>query len=191
MVTNHKFLGYNQPTIFQVLFNITGDARLSAFLGLVFVAKKNRLEVVRVKHNIRFARILVAAAVLGLGLLVAMQASAKTISAEDWAERLKPAGELCLQGMDCGGVAAPVVVGPKSADQVYNSVCMACHDTGAAGAPKRGDAAAWAPRITQGIATLYEHSLTGIRGMPAKGGNPNLSDDEVKSAVDYIVEASR
>lgn len=143
------------------------------------------------KHTIRFSRILAAAAVLGFGLLIAAQASAKTMSAEAWAERLQPAGELCLQGMDCGGTVAPVVAGPKTADQVYNSVCMACHDTGAAGAPKRGDKAAWAPRLTQGMATLYEHSINGIRGMPAKGGNPKLSDDEVKSTVDYIVEASR
>lgn len=143
------------------------------------------------KNNIRFARILAAAAVLGLGLLIAAQASAKTISAEDWAERLKPAGELCLEGMDCGGVVEAVAAGPKSGSEVYNSVCMACHDTGAAGSPKRGDAAAWASRLEQGMATLYEHSLSGIRGMPAKGGNPKLSDDEVKLAVDYIVEASR
>ena len=143
------------------------------------------------KHNIQVARIVAAVAVLGLGLLVAVHASASNVSADTIAERLKPSGELWLQGMDCGGVAAPVVVGPKSADQVYNTVCMACHDTGAAGSPKRGDKAAWAPRLTQGMATLYEHSLNGIRGMPAKGGNPKLSDDEVKSAVDYIVEASR
>lgn len=144
------------------------------------------------KHNMRIARILAAAAVLGLGFLVAAQATAKTVSAETIAERLKPSGELCLQGMDCGGVAAPVAAaGPKSGSEVYNSVCMACHDTGAAGSPKRGDVAAWESRLEQGMATLYEHSLNGIRGMPAKGGNPNLSDDEVKLAVDYIVEASR
>lgn len=160
-------------------------------MNLILVAQKNKLEVVRVKHNIQVARILAVAAVLGLGLLIAAQATASNVSADAIAERLKPSGELCLQGMDCGGVAAPVVVGPKSAEDVYNGLCMSCHDTGAAGAPKRGDAAAWAPRIEQGIATLYDHSINGIRGMPAKGGNPKLSDDEVKSAVDYIVEASR
>lgn len=143
------------------------------------------------KHNIQVTRILAAAAVLGLGLLMAAQASAKTVSADTIAERLKPSGELCLEGMDCGGVVEAVAAGPKSASDVYNSVCMACHDTGAAGSPKRGDKDAWAPRLEQGMATLYEHSLTGIRGMPAKGGNPKLSDEEVKSAVDYIVEASR
>lgn len=144
------------------------------------------------KHNIQVARILAAAAIFGLGLLVTVQASASTVSADVIAERLKPSGELCLEGMDCGGVAPPApAAGPKSAEQVYNSICMACHDTGAAGSPKRGDVAAWAPRLEQGMATLYEHSLNGIRGMPAKGGNPNLSDEEVKSAVDYIVEASR
>jgi len=87
-----------------------------------------------VKHNIQVARILAAAAVLGLGLLITAQATASTVSADTIAERLKPSGELCLQGMDCGGVAAPVVAGPKSAEDVYNGLCMSCHDTGAAGA---------------------------------------------------------
>ncbi|WP_292252532.1 c-type cytochrome [Marinospirillum sp.] len=144
------------------------------------------------KQRIQVSRILAAAAVLGFGVLMALQVQARNATPEQIAERLKPSGELCLQGMDCGGVAAaPVAAGPKSGDQVYNSVCMACHNTGAAGAPKKGDVAAWSTRLAQGVDTLYDHSLNGIRGMPAKGGNPNLSDAEVKAAVDYLIEASR
>lgn len=144
------------------------------------------------KQRIQVSRILAAAAVLGFGMLMALQVQAKNATAEQIAERLKPSGELCLQGMDCGGVAAaPAAAGSKSGDQVYNTVCMACHNTGAAGAPKKGDVAAWSARLAQGMDTLYDHSLKGIRGMPAKGGNPNLSDAEVKAAVDYLVEASR
>nr|WP_282103571.1 c-type cytochrome [Halomonas getboli] len=74
---------------------------------------------------------------------------------------------------------------------VYGSVCMACHDTGAAGAPKKGDATAWAPRLDKGIATLYDHAINGFNAMPAKGGNPSLSDDEVKAAVDHLVSAAQ
>lgn len=144
------------------------------------------------KQRIQVSRILAAAAVLGFGLLMALQVQARNATPEQIAERLKPSGELCLQGMDCGGLtAAPVAAGPKSGDQVYNSVCMACHNTGAAGAPKKGDVAAWASRLAQGMDTMYDHSIKGIRGMPAKGGNPNLSDAEVKAAVDYLIEASR
>ncbi len=76
--------------------------------------------------------------------------------------------------------------------QVYEGLCVACHAAGVAGAPKFGDKAAWAPRIAQGMDTLYMHSINGFQGktgvMPPKGGNPSLSDAEVKAAVDYMVK---
>jgi cytochrome c5 len=73
----------------------------------------------------------------------------------------------------------------------FDSVCMACHATGVAGAPKLGDKAAWAPRIKQGKDTLYNHALHGKGAMPPKGGNASLADDAVKAAVDYMVSASQ
>jgi len=79
--------------------------------------------------------------------------------------------------------------------QIYSGTCFACHGTGAAGAPKAGDKAAWGPRIAQGNATLYKHALHGFQGkhgvMPAKGGNTGLSDADVKSAVDYMVSLAK
>jgi cytochrome c5 len=75
--------------------------------------------------------------------------------------------------------------------KVYDSICVACHAAGIAGAPKLGDKAAWGPRIEQGMDTLYAHSINGFQGktgvMPPKGGNMALSDDEMKAAVDYMV----
>lgn len=79
--------------------------------------------------------------------------------------------------------------GPKqlqSGSAVYTASCAACHDSGAAGAPKSGDSAAWSPRIAQGYDTLVSHAIQGIRGMPAKGGNPGLDDIEVARAVAYM-----
>ena len=78
----------------------------------------------------------------------------------------------------------------------YDSICVACHGSGIPGIPQLGDAAEWAPRIEQGNDTLYEHAIVGYTGasgmpMPAKGGNPDLSDDAVKAAVDYIVASSQ
>ncbi len=77
---------------------------------------------------------------------------------------------------------------------VYDTYCMACHAMGVAGAPKYGDAEAWAARIAQGRDTLYEHSLNGFQGsagiMPPKGGFSNLSDAEVKAAVDHMATAA-
>lgn len=75
----------------------------------------------------------------------------------------------------------------------YNTACIACHGTGAAGAPKLGDIAAWAPRIAQGIETLYTVTLNGKPGtaMMAKGGNASISDDDAKAATDYMVANSK
>lgn len=73
-------------------------------------------------------------------------------------------------------------------EAVYNQACMACHMTGAAGAPILGDEAAWAPRMEKGIDTLYTHAIEGFNAMPPKGGQMGLSDEEVKAAVDFMVE---
>ena len=81
----------------------------------------------------------------------------------------------------------------RSGEEVYNSACLACHLTGAAGAPKLGEAAAWADRIAKGIDTLYDSGIKGLpgTGMIAKGGCMNCSDEEVRAAVDYMVEGSQ
>ncbi|MCG3200295.1 MAG: hypothetical protein NFCOHLIN_00146 [Gammaproteobacteria bacterium] len=73
---------------------------------------------------------------------------------------------------------------------IAQGICMACHQAGMNGAPKFANKVAWATRIAQGREKLYEHSIKGLRGMPPRGGNPNLTDDEVKAAVDYMVKAA-
>jgi len=77
----------------------------------------------------------------------------------------------------------------------YDSVCFACHATGAAGAPKAGDKAAWAPRIAQGLDVLKQHANQGFQGnsgfMPAKGGRTDLSDADVGAAVEYMVSLAK
>ena len=78
----------------------------------------------------------------------------------------------------------------QSGEAVYNAACAACHATGAAGAPKFGDAGAWGPRIAQGYDTVLKHAVEGIRAMPAKGGNPDLDNVEVARAVVHMANAS-
>ncbi|RBI66704.1 cytochrome c5 family protein [Vreelandella sulfidaeris] len=109
------------------------------------------------------------------------------------AERLAPVGQLCLQGQDCGTAAAPASDSASSGgdidgEGIYGNVCSACHETGAAGAPVRGNEEAWAERTEQGFATLLEHAINGIGAMPPKGGNPNLSEEEMEAATAYMVE---
>ena len=92
-------------------------------------------------------------------------------------------------------IAAVALFGMMSSAQAdiktYRTACFACHGTGAAGAPKLGDKAAWKARIAQGMATLNKNAIEGIRGMPAKGGRADLSDAKVKSAVKYLVDGSK
>nr|WP_240457798.1 c-type cytochrome [Halomonas socia] len=132
---------------------------------------------------------------LGLAVAAASQAHAEA-DHDAIAERLRPVGQVCLQGQDCG-TAAAAESGDAAAENgngidgeaIYGRVCAACHDSGAAGAPMMDDADAWADRIDQGIETLYDHAINGIGAMPPKGGNPNLSDEEVMASTNYLVES--
>ncbi len=74
---------------------------------------------------------------------------------------------------------------------VFDSTCAACHATGAAGAPKFGDKAAWAPRIKTGADALHTSALKGKGVMPPKGGNPSLSDADVIAAADYMISHAK
>jgi cytochrome c5 len=92
-----------------------------------------------------------------------------------------------------GNVVLAEASGPKgmlTGEQVYTQVCKVCHETGLAGAPKFGDKAAWSARIATGEATLDQHAIAGYTGkagaMPAKGGNADLTDDEVRRAVAFM-----
>jgi cytochrome c5 len=101
------------------------------------------------------------------------------------AARIKPVAD---EGFTFRDVNAPKQL--QAGPDVYKAVCSSCHAAGVAGAPKVGDAAGWAPRISQGYETLVAHAVNGIRAMPAKGGNPDLDDMEVARAVVYMTNES-
>jgi len=94
--------------------------------------------------------------------------------------------------------AQPVEASPAAAapdlvhgQKIYRQACAFCHDRGVAGAPKTGDVAAWNARLAKGMASLYTVAIRGKGAMPAKGGNPSLSDADVNAAVDYMIAQSR
>jgi len=99
--------------------------------------------------------------------------------------RLRPLAE---QGFTLVDANAPKVL--QAGNVVYAATCAACHDSGAAGAPKLGDNGSWGTRLAQGYDTLLKHAIEGIRAMPAKGGNPDLDDIEVARAVVYLTNKS-
>lgn len=132
------------------------------------------------------------AAVGVLAVAGAIQAFAVTEQEQQIIDRIKPVGEVCIQGKgNCAAPVAAAATGPRSGEQVYGAACVACHGTGAAGAPKLGVAADWAARIPQGEETLVSHAINGIRGMPPKGTCMTCSDEEIKLAVEYMVAGSK
>lgn len=113
-------------------------------------------------------------------------------------ERIQPMGEVATTKAEAQKATpkqepapVPVAKGPMTAEQVYNQACMACHATGAAGAPKVGDLAAWAPRIAQGEEVLFEHATKGFKGMPPRGGSPQLTDENIKDVIGYMLSKSK
>ncbi|WP_445356343.1 c-type cytochrome [Microbulbifer sp. ANSA002] len=134
-----------------------------------------------------------------LGIVAALAVSAAAAVAQsvdqDIEQRIAPAGETCMKGEECAAAvaAAPEAAsgGARSGEDIYNKSCTTCHAAGIAGAPKFGDTAAWAPRIAKGMDTLYTNAINGINAMPPKGLCMDCSDDEVKAAVDYMVDNSK
>lgn len=110
-------------------------------------------------------------------------AGSDTLSQEAVAKRIAP-----VAGFQLVDANAPKVF--KTGEQVFAAVCTACHTAGVAGAPKVGDNGAWAPFIKAGYDAMLNVALHGKGGMPAKGGNPTLSDYEVARAVVYMANKS-
>lgn len=123
-------------------------------------------------------------------------ATAKHMSDHNVNERLKPVHSVYVEGDEVPQVAnaAPAAAGgdssaARSGEQIYNTYCMACHTTGAAGAPKIGEAADWEARTANGIDAVYSNAINGVGAMPPNGTCADCSEDEIKATVDYILES--
>ncbi len=120
------------------------------------------------------------------------------------ADRIRPFGQVYLPGEEQEAAAPTVETAPDpepvatsmTGPQVYNTACLACHSAGVGGAPIVGDVAGWEARIAKGIDVLYDNAINGFQGeaitpMLAKGGRTDLTDQEVRDAVDYMVAESQ
>jgi len=115
------------------------------------------------------------------------------------ASRIRPVGQVYMPGEQQESsaptvetpAAPPPVATVMTGPQVYNAACATCHGAGIGGAPILGDAGQWVERIAQGDAMLKTHAIDGFSGstgfMPPKGGRVDLSDEEISSAVDFMV----
>ena len=129
-------------------------------------------------------------------------------TAQQIAARLAPAGAVyagntgraameAAQAAAAKAAASQVAYGGSTDGKtIYDNLCHACHTAGVAGAPKLGDKSMWGPRIAEGLDTLIKHATEGYHGpdgnfMPPKGGNPALTDAQVKAAVTWIVDQAK
>ena len=101
------------------------------------------------------------------------------------AARIQPVGK--VEFGEAGGAAGGAA---RSADEIVNTVCAACHLTGAAGAPKIGDKASWGSRLKGGMSGMLANAVKGIKAMPPRGGAADLSDTELARAIVLMVNQS-
>jgi cytochrome c5 len=127
--------------------------------------------------------------VIGIIMLAQLVTSGKRLDPETLAPEAVAARILPVARVQFGDSAPAGGGAPKTGEEVYKAVCATCHANGVAGAHKFGDKAAWAPHLKEGLAALAKNAISGIRAMPARGGNPNLSDLEVTRAVAYMGNA--
>nr|WP_272890808.1 c-type cytochrome [Stutzerimonas sp. S1] len=118
--------------------------------------------------------------------------SAQATTNEAIAERLKPVGEVCIQGEECAaagaGAAAAAGGAARSGEEIVGKFCTACHGSGLLNSPKVGDAAAWKARADAkgGLDGILKTAISGINAMPPKGTCGDCSDDELKAAIQHM-----
>lgn len=118
-----------------------------------------------------------------LAAAFAIQIQAQDSSNQDIIDRIKPVGQVHIAGAAAASAAA---AGPRSGEDVYGSACIACHSIGVAGAPKKGNAGDWGPRMEKGMDAVLKNAINGIGGMPPRGTCGDCSDDEIKAAIEFM-----
>lgn len=129
-------------------------------------------------RTLRPARLAMPLALAAAALLAGCGEQSK-IDPELTATLIQPVARVEIQ-------AVTIAPGSRTGEQIYKSICAACHDSGAVGAPKTGDAGAWEPRLAQGFEGLTASAIAGKGAMPPRGGGSDLTDTEVARAVAHL-----
>jgi cytochrome c5 len=123
------------------------------------------------------------------GAMASAKAAASDM-ADKATEAAKSAADQVAAATGSAATAVAAATTGKDGEEVYKGVCFACHSTGVANAPKVGDAAAWTERAKRGMDSLMETSIKGKGAMPARGGNPSISDADLRNAIQWMLENS-
>ncbi|PKG97841.1 cytochrome c5 family protein [Paraglaciecola sp. MB-3u-78] len=119
-----------------------------------------------------------------MGVFSVLAVQAQEMSEADIKARIQPVGKVHVAGAK-DEVAS---TGPRTGSEVYAKACVACHSVGVLNAPKFQDAADWAPRMEQGFDTVWKNAINGIRAMPPMGTCGDCSNDEIKAAIEHMIE---
>lgn len=135
-----------------------------------------------------------ASALCTLGLSMALATSVyAAVDRDAIIERIKPHGNICVEGDESCGTGSPVVAAASSAvrsgEEVYNRFCAACHTSGILDAPKFGSGAMSARADEKGLDGLLATSISGINAMPPKGTCNDCSDDELEASIQYMIDS--
>lgn len=117
--------------------------------------------------------------------LWAIRSWLESVSVDAPVKAAAPAATTAAAPAASAAPATPAVA--RTGEQVFNMVCTACHTAGILNAPKIDDKAAWEPRAAKGLSGLLASSTTGLNQMPAKGGDPSLTEQELSEAITYML----
>ena len=143
--------------------------------------------------NSLIALIVIAAIIYGVNTFFTNLVTIKTVDTSTLEDRIKPIGQVYLEG-DIDGTAVvaeksvTVVKKSRSGESVYTASCAGCHSIGVAGAPKFGNKADWASRLKRGMDDLVKVAISGKGAMPPKGTCATCSADELRAAIEHMVQ---
>ncbi|WP_225307465.1 c-type cytochrome [Nitrincola iocasae] len=134
-----------------------------------------------------------ASALCTLGLSMALATSVyAAVDRDAIIERIKPHGNICVEGDETCGTGAPAVAASagtvRSGEEVYNRFCTACHATGLLESPKFGSGAMSARADEKGLDGLLASAISGINAMPPKGTCNDCADEELEAAIQYMID---
>jgi cytochrome c5 len=119
-----------------------------------------------------------------MGVFSVLAVQAQEMSEDDIKARIQPVGQVHI----AGAKAAVTSTGPRAGSDIYAKACVACHSVGVLNAPKLQDATDWTPRLEKGFDVVWQNAIKGIGGMPPMGTCGDCSDDEIKAAIEHMIE---